>query len=297
VYAVSIGTMNGVDVLADYIEESLVKLRERGASVEKGFHVRGKFPYLTYRFEKVEREEETVPQLLAQAVARFLTEVWERDLLQRMIEKEYDYYTAEEIAFLVERGIEFLRHEIRRGKRLRHQELEACIADYLVHNRTLLVEGFVRFRLREFENDRYRAIEHVIDEYLMDQEYREFIQLLRYFLELQTPQYSVIHMLCEPSGVRLVGPDGYPVQDLEWQMNSEELWENECQPDDFLVSALIHLAPSKVRIHRKLGVSLPAIADTVFDIFEQRAHLCPGCTLCQTDGEVDFQAMPLTFHD
>jgi putative sporulation protein YtxC len=296
VYAVSIGTMKYVDVLADYLEESLDKLRERGGSVIKGFHVRGKFPYLTYRIEKVEREDETVPLFLAQSLTRFLTEVWERDLLQHIIEKEYDYYTADEVAFLADRGIQFLRNHPRDGKEiLRNQELEACIADYLIHNRTFLVEGFVRFRLREFEKDRYRAIEQAIDEYLMDQEYREFIQLIRYFLDMQTSCLPLIHLLYGQKGVLFIDSDGNPIREFEWQSYSLGNWEHELHFDDLVISSLIQLAPLKVRVHSKQGVRLPLIVDTVFDIFENRAQLCPGCTLCHADEEVDFESFPLTF--
>lgn len=299
VYAVSIGTTRYLDELAEYMEGALHELRTLGGYIVQGFHYRGKTPYLTYRIEKVPEEEKTVSMILAQALTKFLTDTWERDWLQRVIEREYDYYNADEVSFLADRGIEFLRNHSHWGKQiLRNHEIESCIADYLMHNRTFIVEGFIRFRLRDFEEDRYRAIEYAIDQYLMDQEYREFIRLLRYFLDFQESDLPLVHFVCNQHQVLLIDQNGFPIKDKELIRFSQDLLEKELPADDLILSTLISLAPRQVKVHTPLGTELPEIAETVFSVFEQRVEMCPGCTLCNTQSEeLEYHSLPLTFFE
>ena len=59
------------------------------------------------------------------------------------------------------------------------------------------MEGFIRFRLKDYIEELKYIIDGSVDELLIDREYNEFIKLLRYFVEIQEPKVEEVHVLLE----------------------------------------------------------------------------------------------------
>jgi hypothetical protein len=54
------------------------------------------------------------------------------------------------------------------------------ILEYISDNTDIIVEGFLRFRLKDFGSEMEELVDKVIEEYLVEKEYNEFIKLLKY---------------------------------------------------------------------------------------------------------------------
>lgn len=57
------------------------------------------------------------------------------------------------------------------------------------------LEGFVRFRLKDIIDEIEMAIEMSVDDFIIQKEYNEFIDLLRYFVELQEPRIDLVNVI------------------------------------------------------------------------------------------------------
>ena len=78
----------------------------------------------------------------------------------------------------------------------------------------------------------------------MENEYREFIRLLKYFVDIQEPKYENIHIIATNHGTYTL------LDDRREEITNEcikeylnEISESEINYDDLLVSSLITLAP------------------------------------------------------
>lgn len=40
-------------------------------------------------------------------------------------------------------------------------------------------------------------IDNAVDDFLIEREYKEFIRLLKYFVEIQDPKFNVVHVVME----------------------------------------------------------------------------------------------------
>jgi putative sporulation protein YtxC len=149
---------------------------------------------------------------------------------------------------------------------------------FLEEERELNVLGFVRFRMQDHWNELFELVETGLDDYLEDKQYQEFVDLLRYFIAAQETKQEVVHVV--PSVDKPF---------LLYDKHGQRLWleqldavlsigEQKCREEDYLVSALVTLAPERVVLH--LAQDRPALTQTIRSIFDGRVMTCHSCPLC-----------------
>jgi putative sporulation protein YtxC len=140
------------------------------------------------------------------------------------------------------------------------------------------VLGFVRFRLQEHWGDLFELVEAGFDDYLEDKQYQEFVELLRYFISVQETKHDLIHVvpsldkhfhLYDECGEQIL------LDHLDAILNMEE---QKCREEDYLVSALVTLAPRQIVFHR--AEDRQALAQTIGNIFDKRLLACTSCPYC-----------------
>ena len=64
----------------------------------------------------------------------------------------------------------------------------------------MLLDGFVAFRLKEYETLLGAAIKQLVEECITRHEYENFISLLKYFVNIQEPRPELTHVYVLPDG-------------------------------------------------------------------------------------------------
>ncbi|EMT52986.1 MULTISPECIES: putative sporulation protein YtxC [Brevibacillus] len=152
------------------------------------------------------------------------------------------------------------------------------VRDYLEDERELNVLGFVRFRLQEHWNELFELIETGLDDYLEDRQYQEFVDLLRFFIADQEAKQEVVHVVPsvdKPFHLYDKHGDRIWLDHLDAVMFTDE---QKCREEDYLVSALVAIAPERIVFH--MAQDRPALTQTVRSIFENRLITCHSCSLC-----------------
>lgn len=149
---------------------------------------------------------------------------------------------------------------------------------YLEQERTINVLGFVRFRLQEHWNELFELVESGIDEYLEDKQYQEFVELLRYFIAVQEVKQEVVHVVPsvdKPFHLYDKKGDRLWLEQLDSVLSMDE---QKCRDEDYLVSALVTLAPESIVLH--MAGEKPGLVQTIRSIFDSRLITCHSCSLC-----------------
>jgi putative sporulation protein YtxC len=163
----------------------------------------------------------------------------------------------------------------RKGRVLR------LILDYLGAQQEINLDGFITFRLQEYREQLGDAIGRAVDDFLMEKEYVEFINLLRYFVDSQEPKLKLVHAIILPKGgFRLMDDKGATVT-REYLAESFVEVEAEVNSEDLLVSALITIAPGRVILHCSTELDRLEALDTIRSVFEGRITTCRGCRICR----------------
>lgn len=225
--------------------------------------------------------EAAIQNKLSGALARFLIDTKEPVILSRLLSGRYsfsdpnDYKAVEELCYrLLKTGIDG------DNSRENHiEEIQASINQYLSESPVLHLEGYVRFRLKEYENKLKELVDFAVEEYLLDQQYQEFISLLQYFVYFQEPLTPLVHLMHKRDHEFSILNEQFtpikapPISGMVARMADQEL-----EMEDVVVSTLIALSPDRVLIHTREPDAL--IISTICRIFGDRVELCPDCPKC-----------------
>lgn len=136
------------------------------------------------------------------------------------------------------------------------------------------LEGFVRFRLKDIIDEIEMAIEMSVDDFIIQKEYNEFIDLLRYFVELQEPRIDLVNVIKKNGSFQILDQERKEISSEYLEGYLADMFKDEVEYEDLLVSALINLAPQKIRLHFQRD----EVEETVRRIFGQKVEICRGCS-------------------
>ncbi len=275
------------DAFRDTIEAIARNVQTGSVTIEWREQHCGKFLVFTFvswcADEYTLATRDVIRSFVALIVVEWIERVIEPDMVERILRKEYAADADDEWMDILP-YVQVVLHEIDEvhdhGSQAasRKAKLYQTIFDYLQENRELYLDGFLRFRLKSHWSELYDAVELGVDEYMQDKEYQEFIQLLHYFVSIQEPKCNLVHVVPYPGRLfRFFDERGGPV-DQEQLDAALGLAGQECREEDFLISALITLAPGKIVYH--LTESSPLLLETLSGIFGERLNVCTTCAYC-----------------
>lgn len=215
-------------------------------------------------------------------IAEYIIDRYEIRLLRRILEEKFDHLsvvTKREVL----KSVECCADDPEVGYQARKQAVVLNIYDYLKEDNTMLVDGFVAFRLKEYEALLVKLAEALVERYEAHKEYEEFISLLKYFVGIQKDRPKMAHVLAAKEG-------GYVILDTEGKditapcfadfLEGEVLLTEEAY-DDLLISVLITLAPETITVHNKNNIRNQELFSTIFRVFDGNIIYCEGCKFCQ----------------
>lgn len=236
---------------------------------------------------KAEKQKRKWREDVSGIIADYMMHYLEEELLRSMISKsnQYDAETTEIILSYcrqVENKGELATDPEQQGRQSgkRRQLLAQELAAYIDHERVLNLGGFFRFRPGRYRTELRDLLEYAVDEYLMDQQYKEFITLLQYFVYSQKPKIPVAHIMHKGGHeFMLLDEQLKPIETEHLDTTFRvEFLDKDYNLEDFIVSTLVTIAPERIYIHTR-DQELPVIK-TIMQIFESQAELCSYCSDC-----------------
>jgi putative sporulation protein YtxC len=168
-----------------------------------------------------------------------------------------------------------------RGRQRRIRKWGPTFAAYLKENSFVHLEGFIRFRLRDYDAELKEAAETAMEERLMERQYEEFVTLLQSMVawqEVRVPAVHVMHagghafrLLDEK--MRPLERDGEEVPFLLEEEPEDGIIADEQEEESLLVSRLLAASPRHLYIHTAEPDA--QVIRTLMGIFGERAALCP----------------------
>ncbi|MDD3839325.1 MAG: putative sporulation protein YtxC [Clostridia bacterium] len=140
--------------------------------------------------------------------------------------------------------------------------------EYMGKNDKLILDGFIRFRLKEIIDQIEDSVEKAADDFIIEKEYNEFIKLLRYFVEIQEPKIDEVHVILDSnSNYVLLDSDMKAINNDLLKDLAKEISNNEISGDDLLISSLITIAPNKITIHSDKKNGNKEVLNTIKNVF------------------------------
>ncbi len=287
----TIGLTRCVDETNKRLNKELDWLRQEGIKVELVEEKKGGITFLTCDIdgENPLYEEEGFRERLCASISKALSELIvgdaEEHFVERLIRRNHTDFAISERKMILEIVKELLhpcsnedKSGIMRYKK-RKEEIYSILYDYLRDSDQLILDGFIRFRLKDYVEELEDTIDIAVDSYLTKKEYGEFVKLLRYFLELQEPRMDEVQVILEKEGFfKLLDGKNNMINNEYLEGFILDMVDNDVNYDDLLISALITIAPAKIVLHFQDERN---VIGTIQDVFIERVALCQGCSLCK----------------
>ncbi|WP_025025413.1 putative sporulation protein YtxC [Caldalkalibacillus mannanilyticus] len=229
---------------------------------------------------------DTYRHYFSTAMSEFIVEHVEEEVVRQKIEYDFCFEDPVQIENIYRYCNFFLfleeDHETRNEPKIVERKCKVFkrAYEYLEEERDVDLEGFIRFRLKEYYEELDEVIEYAVDEYILDKEYQEFIQLLRYFISKQESKVPFLHVY-HRGGHQFLLFDGGGKRIAESEVESymTEWSEHSIGNDDIIVSTLITMNPRQLHIHTE-EPEFPVI-QTLKKIFGDQVIICTHCPHCQ----------------
>jgi putative sporulation protein YtxC len=291
---ISIGSTQLTDLLKAKLGRELKLFNDDGFRVDLEESPAGKFTFLAFRVSDSGRSGSTLEEAqnifkhyLADTISDIILNHWEDILLKDIIKENYYYFAEDEKNLIYHYALQHINRDGQNSRDTlywlsRKSRILQKLLDFLRNNNRIIIEGFIRFRLKEYIGELREAADRAVDDFLIEREYREFVQLLKYFVDIQEPKIESVHVLIRGAGVfKLYDGSMQPVRSDYLEGYIIDIADNEINYEDLLISALITIAPKEITLHYRNKNNVTATLDTIKNVFSDRIKECRGCKLCK----------------
>ena len=217
-----------------------------------------------YKGKDVEKFYKFLSNLLSEIIIIY----YEHRIVKRLILKDYFYFDAldrnsiyEEYNMLSQNSKKYLIKDILK---------------YIKNNKSIILEGFINFRLYNYKKFLEPLVEDAVSKFVLDKEYLEFVSLLRSYVDSKIPEPIKLHLIYSNRESILLD-ENYNILEFE-DFDSEYLSDISFSQNDYALNTLIGKLPEKIYIH--LISPKDEYIEALELIFGKKIHICTGCSIC-----------------
>lgn len=291
---ISLGLSGSIDDIRDKLQQDCNLFQREGYQIVVDQLQAGKYTFLNcsilegeISFRNYERIKNLLKLYVAQILADLVVTREEQNVLRRMIRFGYDYFTPDEQEQVLLKAQSILQDEnpaiTEYHLPIRRSRVFSKILDYLDFHNELVLDGFIRFRLKDYGQILNGAVEKAVDEYMSDIEYQEFVRVLRYFVSMQEPRTGEVHVVVDHSGaISIFDSEGEALSEANGERFIADSLDG-ANGQDLLMSALITIVPYVIMFHFVGRSKNMTLVNAVKDVFADRVIICEGCHICNAD--------------
>ena len=213
---------------------------------------------------------------LTELIGEVVIEFYEEKILKQLINYNYFYFDEYEKNKILENCMQLIEPEMYNTKLLDNKNIK----EYVKENKAMILDGFVYFRLRAYLEYLDEVVDSGVNQFVIEKEYRDFISLLRVYVESKVPEYNLLHLIYINGESILLDEKRNIVSVSENIYNAKYLSDISFSSNDFALNTLLCLLPRRVEIH--LIDDEDEFINTLKLIFEGRVTICKDCDICKT---------------
>lgn len=228
--------------------------------------------------------QRTLVEALASLLTHFIIEDLQFYLLHDLIRFCYFYFGREERQEILAQACrDFEYGALNRYLSFYRSSIENYLHEQLAESTVHLdIEGFYNFRMPGLRRELWRALDDAVEAHLAEKEHREFVGLLRYFLNMQQPGVDLLHLSLDVRGrFKVMDCRFRRIDSREWNEFSAAGFDGTNDYEDIMVSMLVSIAPRRIMLHRKVSARYPRAVKSLRSIFEERLIFCKNCAYCR----------------
>lgn len=219
----------------------------------------------------INMEDERNLEEIERELSSLIIEVIKKEYLKEYVHKRYEEYYKDEVDNIYNYSlIVFDKMKI-----VLKDTITRRLFNYLADNNHINLDGFLTFRLKDINIYLSSIIDLALEEYLLKKDKNEFINVLKYFVEMQESKVDLVVVnILKDGSFAIHDQNGNSIENI----NNEELIkmviEEEMNYEDYLISTLISICPKKIQILDSLNNEFSKLTiETIKSIFDDKVTI------------------------
>lgn len=202
---------------------------------------------------------------------------YERKLVKNLIEYNYFYFNDIEKQQILDNCMDLFSEMDTYEEK--YHAIYASLDSYLLEHHSLVLTGFVNFRLKQYRDILDYNTDLSVSNFLIEREYHEFIDILHLYVNSKESEMDIVHLVYTNKECVLLdgNKDLIPVDTNLF--NAKYLSDISFSSNDYCLNTLLNILPQKLYIHLVNGYEDEFIT-TLKLIFDKRASICTDCDIC-----------------
>ncbi len=217
---------------------------------------------------------------LSDVLTKCIVEFYEKNIVKRIINCDFFYFDSDEKSIIYNNCVEILKDENSNEFIERKDRIFSCLTEYISDHKFFILDGFVNFRLFEYHSIIEECVDVAVNKFIIDKEYREFIQLLKGYIDSHKNKTDIIHVIYSNSEPILLDKMQNILIYNNQLENPKYLSDISFSSNDYCLNALLNLLPKRIVVH--LLIDEDEFIETLKLIFGKRLVICKECNICKT---------------
>lgn len=215
---------------------------------------------------------------IASVLTNIIINFYENYILKSILVSNYFYFSDLEKKQIMDYCTELLVSSPKEEVARKNIVFSACL-DYSKKNKSMILDGFVSFRLKKYWNVLEKIVDMAVDKFVLEREYNEFISLLKLYIDSKESSTLICHLVYNEQESILLDSDKNCIDTSSNIFDAKYLSDISFSSNDYALNALLNLLPEKLYVHLVNNVEDEFIT-TLKLIFGNRVKICNDCPIC-----------------
>ena len=215
---------------------------------------------------------------LSNILTSCIISIYEEKILKHILDYNYFYFdNLEKIQILNNINSLFTSKDFFN----KYDNVNLSLMKYIRENNSLVLDGFVNFRLKDYILFLDGFIDLAVNKFLIDKEYNEFVNILRLYInsEAHNSKYNHIHLIYTKGNSILVDDCKNIISTQDDIFNAKYLSDISFSSNDYILNTLLKLLPNNITIHL-INTYCDEFINTLKLIFQNKINICEDCDIC-----------------
>lgn len=159
-----------------------------------------------------------------------------------------------------------------------------CLIDaftnYLNKHNSIVLTGFINFRLKSYLSILENVVDEAVNSFIIEKEYLEFVSLLKMYINSQSPNCEVVHLIYNNESSILLDENKNVINISDDLFKAKYLSDISFSSNDYALNTLLTLLPKKIYLHL-INNFVDEFVHTLGLIFENKIEICTDCNICE----------------
>lgn len=219
--------------------------------------------------------------ILSELITDVVIFFYEPSLLKKFINLNYFYFNSQEKNSILKIAFDLLSNDNNIEFSSRNEIIYISILKYINENKSMILDGFVNFRLKEYFKTLDSCIDLAVNKFLIEREYLEFIDLLKLYINSKEPKEDILHLIYSKNNTILINNHKNLISIDDNIFNAKYLSDISFCENDYILNSLLTLLPEKLFIHI-IDKPIDDFINTLQMVFGNRIIICKDCPICRT---------------